>query len=151
MRFFIDEVEVFFPYESCYPEQYNYMVSLKQSLDAKGHCLLEMPTGTGKTVSLLSLITSYQIAHPKSTGKLLYCTRTVPEMTAAVKELKKVVAYQEEYFPKKRVTGVCLSSRRNMCIHEDVMRTDANSVDTECRRRTAPWNSGGSSSRCNFF
>lgn len=47
---------------------------------AKGHCLLEMPTGTGKTVALLSLITSYQLAHT-GVGKLLYCTRTVPEMS----------------------------------------------------------------------
>jgi Rad3-related DNA helicase len=38
-----------------------------------------MPTGTGKTITLLSLITSYQIAHPE-VGKLIYCTRTVPEM-----------------------------------------------------------------------
>jgi DNA excision repair protein ERCC-2 len=37
------------------------MRSLKQALDAGGHCLLEMPTGTGKTVCLLSLITSYQV------------------------------------------------------------------------------------------
>lgn len=39
-----------------------------------------MPTGTGKTVTLLSLITSYQFANPDA-GKLIYCTRTVPEMT----------------------------------------------------------------------
>ena len=41
--------------------------------------LLQMPTGTGKTITLLSLITSYQLAHPE-VGKLIYCTRTVPEM-----------------------------------------------------------------------
>lgn len=41
-----------------------------------------MPTGTGKTIALLSLITSYQLAHPDS-GKLVYCTRTVPEMEKA--------------------------------------------------------------------
>jgi hypothetical protein len=38
-----------------------------------------MPSGTGKTVSLLSLITSYQLAHPE-VGKLVYCSRTVPEI-----------------------------------------------------------------------
>ncbi len=38
-----------------------------------------MPTGTGKTITLLSLVTSYQLAHPE-VGKLIYCTRTVPEM-----------------------------------------------------------------------
>lgn len=53
----------------------------QHALDAgKGQCLLEMPTGTGKTVTLLSLITSYQLAN-KSAGKLIYCTRTVPEMS----------------------------------------------------------------------
>lgn len=36
-------------------------------------------SGTGKTVCLISLITSYQFAHP-DIGKLIYCTRTVPEM-----------------------------------------------------------------------
>ena len=35
------------------------MKSLKQTLDEKGHAILEMPTGTGKTVSLLSLTLSY--------------------------------------------------------------------------------------------
>ena len=40
---------------------------------------MQMPTGTGKTITLLSLITSYQLAHPE-VGKLIYCTRTVPEM-----------------------------------------------------------------------
>ena len=40
-------------YESIYPEQYEYMQQLKQVLETneqKGHALLEMPTGTGKTV-----------------------------------------------------------------------------------------------------
>jgi Rad3-related DNA helicase len=30
------------------------------SVIPQGHCVLEMPSGTGKTVSLLSLIVSYQ-------------------------------------------------------------------------------------------
>lgn len=62
---------MFFPYDFIYPEQYRYMLELKRSLDAKGHALIEMPTGTGKTVTLLSLITSYQMAHPE-VGKLVY-------------------------------------------------------------------------------
>ena len=46
MRFHIDELEVLFPYDYVYEEQYKYMVELKRALDAKGHALLEMPTGT---------------------------------------------------------------------------------------------------------
>jgi DNA excision repair protein ERCC-2 len=219
-----------------YLEQYQYMRSIKQSLDAEGHALLEMPTGTGKTVCLLSLITSYQYANP-SAGKLVYCTRTVPEMNSVMEELGTVLAYraeqlgystqsqngiavpgerQEENVPntsssmevdiedvgayssssvltdsnrnsstdntksspshKRRkiynrrrrrgqkmdneppeninmgpiisqkgaggsgVLALCLSSRRNMCIHERVMNeSDGQAVDAACRSMTASW------------
>lgn len=33
MRFNIDELEVLFPYDYIYPEQYQYMVHLKHALD----------------------------------------------------------------------------------------------------------------------
>jgi DNA excision repair protein ERCC-2 len=95
MRFDLDGLDVFFPYERIYLEQHQYMRSLKQALDANGHCLLEMPTGTGKTVCLLSLITSYQFANPGA-GKLVYCTRTVPEMNHVMEELATVLAHRAE-------------------------------------------------------
>lgn len=95
MRFDLDGLDVFFPYDRIYLEQHQYMRSLKQALDAGGHCLLEMPTGTGKTVCLLSLITSHQFANP-SAGKLVYCTRTVPEMNHVMEELATVLAYRAE-------------------------------------------------------
>ena len=44
------------------------------TLDAGGHCVLEMPSGTGKTVSLLSLIVAYQQYYPEH-RKLIYCSR----------------------------------------------------------------------------
>ena len=74
-----------FPYDYIYPEQYAYMLDLKRSLDAQvyacvginnhtfltwvspvrpvfqGHCVLEMPCGTGKTIALLSLIIAYHL------------------------------------------------------------------------------------------
>ena len=219
MRFDLDGLNVFFPYDRIYLEQHQYMRSLKQSLDAGGHCLLEMPTGTGKTVCLLSLITSYQFANP-SAGKLVYCTRTVPEMNHVVEELGTVLAYRAEQLrleqqqqgesttldvdmedaaaaagdgntekgtpsngdansgsPRKKprrivgknpaltksktsreytmgpivsedgkgaggsgVLALCLSSRRNMCIHERVMaESDREAVDAACRSMTASW------------
>ena len=49
MRVMIDDLEVLWPYDYIYPEQYNYMCKLYQSLLQSGHCLLEMPTGTGKS------------------------------------------------------------------------------------------------------
>eukprot|EP00580_Thalassiosira_gravida_P018371 CAMPEP_0201675860 /NCGR_PEP_ID=MMETSP0494-20130426/40549_1 /ASSEMBLY_ACC=CAM_ASM_000839 /TAXON_ID=420259 /ORGANISM="Thalassiosira gravida, Strain GMp14c1" /LENGTH=105 /DNA_ID=CAMNT_0048158427 /DNA_START=12 /DNA_END=325 /DNA_ORIENTATION=- len=96
MKFNLDGLAVYFPYDRIYLEQYQYMRALKQTLDAGGHCLLEMPTGTGKTVCLLSLITSYQMANPNNCGKLVYCTRTVPEMNSVMEELGVVLSYREE-------------------------------------------------------
>lgn len=42
MRFQLEGLTVYFPYEFIYPEQYQYMLELKHALDAKGHCLLEV-------------------------------------------------------------------------------------------------------------
>jgi DNA excision repair protein ERCC-2 len=66
-------LEVLFPYPRIYPEQYDYMCDLKKTLDVGGHCVLEMPSGTGKTVSLLSLIVAYQQQMPEH-RKLIYCS-----------------------------------------------------------------------------
>ena len=96
MIFNLEGLTVYFPYEYLYPEQYKYMQELKHGLDAKGHGCLEMPTGTGKTITCLSLITSYQLAHPEC-GKLVYCTRTVPEMEKVLAELRVLQAYREKH------------------------------------------------------
>lgn len=52
------------------------LTRLSETLDAGGHCVLEMPSGTGKTVSLLSLIVAYQQYMPVK-RKLIYCSRKI--------------------------------------------------------------------------
>jgi DNA excision repair protein ERCC-2 len=52
MKFVLEGLTVYFPYEFLYPEQYRYMLELKRALDAHGHACLEMPTGTGKVGTL---------------------------------------------------------------------------------------------------
>lgn len=141
MRFDLEGLDVFFPYDYLYKEQYEYMLNLKRAIDDKGHVLLEMPTGTGKTVCLISLITSYQFQYPQ-TGKLIYCTRTVPEMAKCMEEIKRVIAYRtKEIGPEgAKVLALCLSSRRNMCIHPTVLEEgDRDTVDSLCRNMTASW------------
>ena len=85
---------------------------------------MQMPTGTGKTITLLSLITSYQLAHPE-VGKLVYCTRTVPEMEKVLAELKELVEYRDKYFHQPgleapKILALGLSSRKNLCVHPRV-------------------------------
>jgi len=138
MKVSLEGLTVYFPYDYIYPEQYRYMLELKRALDAKGHCCIEMPTGTGKTITLLSLITSYQLAHPE-VGKLVYCTRTVPEMEKVLAELRDLVEHRNKYFdnpPPILATG--LSSRKNMCVHPRVAEEGSReSVDSKCKQLTA--------------
>lgn len=65
MRIFIDGLPVIFPYKLIFSEQEIYMRYLKKALDTPGHAILEMPTGTGKTVCLLSLLTAYLLNRTK--------------------------------------------------------------------------------------
>ncbi|RHY42834.1 hypothetical protein DYB38_011999, partial [Aphanomyces astaci] len=159
MRLEIEGLEVLFPYPRVYAEQVTYMRELKRALDAKGHAMLEMPTGTGKTVALLSLVLSYKYAHPQTTGKLIYCTRTVPEMSKCVEEIKHVMTYRAEVLGAQAttITAVCLSSRRNMCVHPRVMNNpDGETVDGQCRQMTASWvrgraDAGMNVETCSFY
>lgn len=80
MKLKIEELDVYFPYDFLYREQYDYMLNLKRAIDTKGHALLEMPTGTGKTVCLVALITSYQVFFTYFLARLLthYVAYLVP-------------------------------------------------------------------------
>ncbi|KAF2495329.1 DNA repair helicase RAD3 [Lophium mytilinum] len=138
MRFNIEELEVLFPYPSIYPEQYAYMCDLKRTLDAGGHCVLEMPSGTGKTVSLLSLIVAYQQVQPEK-RKLIYCSRTMSEIEKALAELKALMKYRTEQLGyEEEFRGLGLTSRKNLCLHPSVKREKSGSVvDARCRSLTA--------------
>ncbi|PIA44817.1 hypothetical protein AQUCO_01700426v1 [Aquilegia coerulea] len=141
MKFQMEDVTVYFPYDHIYPEQYHYMLDLKRALDAKGHCLLEMPTGTGKTIALLSLITSYSLSKPQNPIKLLYCTRTVHEMEKTLAELRLLHNYQLKHLgDSAKILAIGLSSRKNLCINPNVVSANSrDSVDAACRKRTASW------------
>ncbi|CAK1581300.1 unnamed protein product [Parnassius mnemosyne] len=117
------------------------MLELKRALDAKGHGLLEMPSGTGKTISLLSLIVAYMIQNPHHVRKLIYCSRTVPEIEKVVEELKNLIKYYEKCQGEKpNLTGVVLSSRKNLCIHPEVSRErEGKLVDGKCHSLTASY------------
>uniref|UniRef100_A0A915N8Q1 DNA 5'-3' helicase n=1 Tax=Meloidogyne javanica TaxID=6303 RepID=A0A915N8Q1_MELJA len=141
MKLNIDGLNILFPYEYVYPEQVLYMEQLKKALDAPGHCLLEMPSGTGKTVSLLALVVAYMCRYPDRLHKLIYCSRTIPEIEKCVEELKRLFLYY------KKVTGaqpnflaLTLSARKNLCINKDVVSLrNGTAVDGACQRLTASY------------
>ncbi|OAG30001.1 DNA excision repair protein ERCC-2 [Nematocida displodere] len=135
----LGEVEVFFPLEKIYPEQVQYIKELFEVVQGKGHCLLEMPTGTGKTIALLSFLVSYQV-HLMTQGvgseqikkegmkrtqnvfRLVYCTRTTAELEKVLAELKGLYAYIKEYIPDLEYTGIGMAARRTLCLNEEVLK-----------------------------
>lgn len=132
------DLPILFPYPRIYPEQYAYMCDLKKTLDAGGHCVLEMPSGTGKTVSLLSLIVAYQQHYPEH-RKLIYCSRTMSEIEKALTELKELMSFRAQqlgFTEDFRAMG--LTSRKNLCLHPSVKREKSGTVvDARCRSLTA--------------
>lgn len=60
------------------------------------------------------------VAHPLDVTKLIYCSRTVPEIEKVVEELRKLFKYYEKNDSKLNMVGLVLSSRKNLCIHPQV-------------------------------
>jgi DNA excision repair protein ERCC-2 len=114
------------------------MCDLKKTLDAGGHCVLEMPSGTGKTISLLSLIVAYQQHYPEH-RKLIYCSRTMSEIEKALAELKGLMKYRsQELGFEEEFRALGLTSRKNLCLHPSVKREKSGTVvDARCRSLTA--------------
>ena len=148
--FMIDDLEVIFPFPQAYPEQIDYMTQLKLALDAGGPCMLEMPSGTGKTVCLLSLILAY-MAQREDVGPLIYCTRTIPEMNQGIAELKRVVKLRKEKanLPyDNELLAISLACRYYLCVNQEAAEQKTKKdVDTQCRKRTIK----SSENHCDFF
>ena len=68
MKLNVDGLLVYFPYDYIYPEQFSYMLELKKALDAKGHSLLEMPSGDIRFenlfLSLTDLLIDQELVRP---------------------------------------------------------------------------------------
>lgn len=53
--------------------------------------------------------------------KLIYCSRTVPEIEKALVELKRLMAYRKQMgCEDEGFRGIGLSSRKNLCLHPEV-------------------------------
>jgi len=89
-------------------------------------------------VSLLSLIVSYQQFYPRA-RKLIYCSRTVPEIEKALAELKRLMEYRESEGAKDEgFRGLGLTSRKNLCLHPEVSKEKKGKiVDARCRDLTS--------------
>ncbi|KAF0988854.1 hypothetical protein HZS_3429, partial [Henneguya salminicola] len=138
MKLDVDGLTVIFPYDYIYPEQFQYMLYLKQTLDAGGNSVIEMPSGTGKTISLISLIISYFLHYPSKYTKLIYCTRTVSEIEKVLEEIESLYNFYEKVNKNSLdFLSLGLSARKNLCINNQVCVGDARDVDRKCHALTS--------------
>ncbi|KAK6089653.1 hypothetical protein P3W45_001419 [Vairimorpha bombi] len=130
----LEDLNVYFPYQQIYPEQLKYIKELKSNLDTNGHILIEMPSGTGKTVALLSITISYIIHMKKYNNKkikLVYCSRTVAEIDKALDELDNLIKYIQKY-ETFDFLGVGLTSKKILCVNNEALMS--RNVDIACKK-----------------
>ena len=90
--------------------------NIYRNLGRRWHCVLEMPSETGKTVSLLSLIVAYRQSFPEP-RKLICCSRTMSDIEKALAELKALMAYRSKDLGYVgEFWGLGLTSWKNLCL-----------------------------------
>ncbi len=93
-----------FPYAPR-PGQERLMQAVAHACDARAHTVVESGTGTGKTACALSAC----LEHCQPRGKkVLYLTRTNSQQRQVMLELRRISE-------RRKVFGVALQGRRNMC------------------------------------
>ncbi|QQP36691.1 TFIIH basal transcription factor complex helicase XPD subunitlike [Caligus rogercresseyi] len=81
--------------------------------------------------------------NPTQVSKLIYCSRTIPEIEKVIEEFKKLSNFYEKEsetlgIKKLNFVALVLSSRKNMCIHPEVAEgRDGAIVDRACHGRIA--------------
>ncbi|CAI2380171.1 unnamed protein product [Moneuplotes crassus] len=119
--------KVYFPFRP-YETQEEYMNQVLTACNNQQNGLLESPTGTGKTLSLLCATLGWlkdqrdQRKHTKT--RILYCSRTHSQINQVIKELKETI-----YRPKT----VLLGSKDQMCVNSLVNSFSGSTLNSKCK------------------
>ena len=126
----IEGIPVAFPFEP-YAVQKRFISSMITTMKTKKNALLESPTGTGKTLSLLCSALSFQ-ASTDGEQKILYTTRTHQQVKNVIDELKKI----RSYYP--HVKFAVLGGKKHNCVHEKVTKyRNTRYFDSMCKLTVA--------------
>lgn len=106
-----------FPYTPRQNQQ-AIMSTITQTLNNRGHVVLESGTGSGKTICALSATLTFALEHNK---KIIYATRTNSQQQQVIIELRAMREHQALSKKKEPLFGVGIQGRSNMCLlaHND--------------------------------
>lgn len=97
----------------------------KDGVSTLPDCII--PTGITYPPSINMSLTFLCLQFFPVKRKLIYCSRTVPEIEKALAELKRLMGYRisvaetnEQREKEEAFTGLGLTSRKNLCIHPEV-------------------------------
>ena len=113
-------IKIKFPYKNPYEAQKALVNASIMAFSQGKNAILESPTGTGKTVALLTAALSYQ-EQDKQLSKIYYSTRTHTQLNQVVQEYKNVL-----YTRKMAILG----SRKRLCIEPTIKQME--NLDYEC-------------------
>ena len=122
MKINISDISVDFPYQA-YPLQIDYMKCVIESCNTGKYALLESPTGTGKTLSLLCSVLSWKNCKSKST-QIIYSSRTHSQLSNVIQELKKT---------NFKPTISQIAARSRLCLIPEVKSKDTSVQSKSCR------------------
>jgi len=122
-------VQIYFPFPP-YPAQVEYMTSVVKACESAQNALIESPTGTGKTLSLLCSTLGWLKEKRKTCPemnypRIIYTSRTHAQLAQAVRELKKTVY---------RPTMCVLASREHLCINPEAKKYSDSQINLTCMR-----------------
>jgi regulator of telomere elongation helicase 1 len=132
----IEGVQVMFPFRP-YKVQVDYMSALMRALKNGGDALLESPTGTGKTMSLLCATLAHQkhMAATAPRGRssaprtIIYASRTHSQLAQVVSELKRTAYAASTHL-------AVLGSREQLCLHHTYSKLRGTALSHACGKAT---------------
>ena len=121
------KINLLFPFEP-YETQKKYMKTLLQAFSNKKNSILESPTGTGKTLVLLTSSLAY-LENERKNGnkdlKILYLSRTHYQLKQVIDELKNCA-----YKPKMSILG----GREHLCTNKDLRKLKSYEKNIKCEQ-----------------
>ena len=122
-------IPVTFPYPP-YQSQVEYMTAVTTACESSKNAMIESPTGTGKTLSLLCASLGW-LKQKRATcpemnyPRIMYTSRTHAQLAQAVRELKKTI-----YRPRMCV----VSSRDHACVNPEANKYQGSQLNLICSR-----------------
>ncbi|RWS03169.1 regulator of telomere elongation helicase 1-like protein, partial [Dinothrombium tinctorium] len=141
--FTLNNCEIFFPYDP-YPFQKDFMHCIIECLASGKIGLLESPTGTGKTLSLLCSTISFMKTRNLLTRSsfIYYTSNTHLQLKQVSDSLKKLASSKEETKEEKnkfniysKINSVVLGSKLRSCLNENVRfySSSENQLNSRCK------------------